>query len=195
MVLSLTITISLTVMIEYRYYITKINVTITIWIMLGLVSCNNMKSDFTTLIALTSINKMSSVYSISFNSMIIDFFFPILDVSSLSFSTFGIDNFPNNKSLKAQLLALARNLSLQIGRFFNLTAEGNHSNSIHISHLRLKLEWPTKQELQDKTKFQLEFQQASTFKLVEKPSNNLRAKDETEDTKLQLKSCVLLTLS
>jgi hypothetical protein len=54
----------------------------------------------------------------------IDFFFAISDVSSISSSTLGIDNYPNNKSLKPQRLALARNLSLQIGHDSTLPQKG-----------------------------------------------------------------------
>jgi hypothetical protein len=76
------------------------------------------------LLALMCINEMSSVYAISFNSMMIDFFFSISEVSSISSSTLGIDNFPNNKSLKPQRFALTRNLSLQIGHSSTLPHKG-----------------------------------------------------------------------
>jgi hypothetical protein len=69
-------------------------------------------------------NKMSSVYAISFNLMIINFYFPISDFSSISSSTLGIDNFPDNKFLKKQRFALARNLSFQIGHSSTLPQKG-----------------------------------------------------------------------
>jgi hypothetical protein len=47
--------------------------------------------------------------------MIVDFSFPISDVTSNSSSDLGMDNIPNNKSFKPYLLALERNFSLQMG--------------------------------------------------------------------------------
>jgi hypothetical protein len=122
--------------------------------------------------ALTSINKMSSVYAISFDLMMIDFFFPISEVSLISSSTLIIDNFPNNKSLKPHRLALAKNLSLQIGHSSALPQKRITLIAfISVIQTKDKNGKPNK-EKQDKTKFQLDFQQVPTIKRAEKPSNN-----------------------
>jgi hypothetical protein len=47
--------------------------------------------------------------------MIIDFYFPDFDPSLISLFAVGMDNFPNNKPMKPELLDLARNISLQMG--------------------------------------------------------------------------------
>jgi hypothetical protein len=79
---------------------------------------------------------------------------------------------------------LARNLSLQIGHSSTLPQKGITLIAfISVIQTKNKNGKPNK-EYQDKTKFQLDFQQVPTFKRVEKPSNNLRTKDEKGDTKL-----------
>jgi hypothetical protein len=58
----------------------------------------------------------------------------------------------------------------------------------NMNHVRLRTRIAKETRKKDKMKFQLDFQQAPMINCVEKPSKNLKAKDEKEDTKLHLKS-------